>query len=95
MPKFVCHKTVEAMPIIDVREERGEIFLCGPDGVKIATTHEWMRKHDMQPSGDPETLGYWVRYDTGYTSWSPTEAFEKGYTPKPIDAVPDEPAAQP
>src|ERR1700679_2823318 len=81
MPKFTCHKVVEAMKIAEVKEQDGELFLVGEDGTKIATTSEWMRKHDMQPGATPESPGYWVRYDTGYTSWSPTDAFERGYTP--------------
>jgi hypothetical protein len=29
--------------------------------------------------------GYYVVYEDGYTSWSPAEAFEGGYTAKPTD----------
>lgn len=30
--------------------------------------------------GDSPVGGYYVRYEDGYESWSPSEAFEKGYT---------------
>jgi hypothetical protein len=30
-----------------------------------------------------DDLGYFVVYEDGYQSWSPTEAFEKGYTKRP------------
>lgn len=102
MPKFVCHKTLEAMKIADlVVEDDGEMFFVGLDGTRIPTTEEWMRKHDMQPTDAPDSLlGYWVRYDTGYTSWSPTDAFERGYSPAPTDdpaasTTSSEAAAQP
>lgn len=37
-------------------------------------SQSYMRKHD------PQVGGYWVIYKDGYTSWSPAEAFEEGYT---------------
>jgi len=37
-------------------------------------TYEYMRKHN------PQVGGYFVVYADGYKSWSPTQAFEEGYT---------------
>lgn len=37
---------------------------------------EYVRKHN------PVAGGYYVVYEDGYKSWSPADAFEKGYTPK-------------
>ena len=30
---------------------------------------------------NPQSGGYYVRYEDGYESYSPAEAFESGYTP--------------
>ena len=40
-----------------------------------------MNKHAPQPGG------YFVLYEGGYTSWSPADAFEAGYTPVTDSAV--------
>ena len=45
-----------------------------PSSAPFPVTAEYMRKHDPQPGG------YWVRYQDGYESWSPAQAFEEGYT---------------
>ncbi len=42
--------------------------------LKIADVIKYVRKHDPKPGG------YYVVYEDGYTSWSPADAFEGGYT---------------
>ena len=37
--------------------------------------------YDPIPVGSDTELGYKVRYEDGYVSWSPKEAFEKAYRP--------------
>lgn len=83
LPRYRCHKEVRAlkirriMPLEDgaatlhfdgdfrpVRVGRG--FRLG-----INTTNTGVGHADY---------GYYVVYDDGYTSWSPTAAFEGGYT---------------
>ena len=38
---------------------------------------EWLKKHT--PVDQSLVGGYLVKYEDGYTSWSPAEAFEGGY----------------
>lgn len=81
LPAYRSHKTVHALKITEVHQPDG----AGTPGSlhfdgwsPRVMTAEWMTKHA------PQAGGYWVRYEDGYESWSPAEAFEKGYTP--IDA---------
>lgn len=41
---------------------------------------EWQWLERFAPEDQPLTNGYLVQYEDGYVSWSPAEAFEKGYT---------------
>lgn len=87
MPKYKCHKEVWALKIkevqLDIEEARkenrettgGAVIVpkdegCAPFNVDAA----YVRKHSPQPGG------YYVVYEGGYKSFSPAEAFEKGYT---------------
>jgi hypothetical protein len=40
----------------------------------FSVSDEYVAKHK------PVVGGYWVQYDDGYTSFSPAQAFEEGYT---------------
>jgi len=73
MPRYVCHKIVHALKIIFI--DGGSLIPENPNYGPIGTTLEWRQeKKAIAP-------GYYVVYEDGYTSWSPVEAFEKGYTP--------------
>ena len=79
LPKYKCHKEVQALKIkslaylpegkcqIAPEEEGFDILLMDQD---------WTKKF----KGGWEDFGYLVKYDDGYLSWSPTKAFEEGYT---------------
>ena len=80
MPRYKCHKEVWALKIREVRtvtlngQPMTEIV---PEDDKYATFlvgSEYVKKHE------PYSGGYYVVYDDGYTSFSPAEAFENGYT---------------
>ena len=76
LPLYTCHKTVEAFKIAAIRPlANGEVMLIG---YNAAHSHResvaYVDKHH------PQVGGYYVRYQDGYSSWSPTEAFESGYT---------------
>lgn len=76
MPKYKCHKEVWALKIKNaVTEDSGETTLFfEEDGyAPIKVSAEWMHKRNGKPGG------YYVVYSDGYTSWSPTDAFEEGY----------------
>lgn len=77
LPLYVCHKHVRAFKISSVeRSEDSGAVLHPADGacVAIYVTDDFVKKHNPQP------LGYFVRYEDGYESFSPAEAFEAGYT---------------
>lgn len=78
LPQYKSHKIVHALKIrnIDVDLNSGAAVITpeedgyGPFGVDA----EYMGKHK------PRIGGYYVVYEDGYKSWSPADAFEKGYT---------------
>lgn len=84
MPKYKCHKEVWALKIKSiVRDGEGENRES--DGSAIITPEEdgyapfrvepyYLHKHK------PQVGGYYVVYKDGYQSFSPTDAFEEGYS---------------
>lgn len=78
LPQYKSHKIVHALKIhnLDLDAETGAAVITpaedgyGPFGVDA----EYMGKHK------PRIGGYYVVYEDGYKSWSPADAFEKGYT---------------
>jgi hypothetical protein len=88
MPRYKCHKTVWALKIAAIKEHgahsesgSGAVNDGGATIVPADTRYapfevdqEFMRKHQ------PKSGGYYVRYEDGYESYSPAEAFESGYT---------------
>lgn len=77
MPRYKCHKEVEALQIkwIEYNEE-GAAMLQPVDTRygQIEVSAEYADKHNPQPGG------YYVVYSDGYESFSPAKAFEDGYT---------------
>lgn len=82
MPKYKCHKEVHALhiAIVDSRMEDGErvtdLLPSNTDYAPIRVDSVFTEKHK------PKDGGYLVVYDDGYRSFSPKEAFKKGYTLK-------------
>ena len=82
LPRWKCHKEVHAFKIREIKstavgdtKSDGSAFLVSADdGGTIRVTAEFMRKHR------PQIGGYYVRYEDGYESFSPANAFEDGYT---------------
>jgi hypothetical protein len=86
MQKYQSHKVVEAAKINSVTmhdDGTATLNLLGDDGAACVATAEWLAKNT--PNDGPLAGGYFVRYDDGYTSWSPSAAFESGYTPFTYD----------
>lgn len=86
MPRYRSHKEVWALKIervqmdaddarVEGRETDGSarLFVEAPYA-PVRVNAEYVRKHN------PQAGGYYVVYQDGYTSWSPAEAFESGYT---------------
>jgi len=89
MPRYVCHKVVRALKIksieLDIdkankenRETDGSAVLNVGDGFAPVKVGYYFVQKISEDRGDD--CGYYVVYEDGYKSWSPTEAFEKGYT---------------
>ncbi len=69
---FKCHKEVRAMKIKRV-EGGPESFVLAGELKDVVVDKAWIDKHA------PRWGGYYVEYEDGYSSFSPAEAFEKGY----------------
>ena len=77
MPKYKSHKEVWALKIksVDaVMHGKGIIMPEEEAYASFEVSAEYMAKHDPKPGG------YYVVYADGYKSFSPSEAFEGGYT---------------
>lgn len=75
LPRYKCHKEVRAAKIDIVEHlESGSVKLHFAKYESIEVDGEWLAKHH------PFAGGYYVVYKDGYTSYSPAEAFEEGYT---------------
>jgi hypothetical protein len=76
LPKYVCHKEVEALKISRIERAEGKYYLHfyeeGYPPLEVATS--WVDRFGPTPRS------YWVKYKDGYTSISPAQAFEEGYT---------------
>lgn len=84
MPMYKCHKIVWALKIKSiVRDGEGEDRET--DGSAIITPEEegyapFRVEHDYMHKHRPHVGGYCVVYEDGYKSFSPADAFEKGYS---------------
>lgn len=78
MPKYKCHKEVWALKIsaIEFAENGTATIAFADEGYATITVNDYRTKF----KGDEEDLGYYVQYSDGYVSWSPTKAFEEGYS---------------
>lgn len=80
LQKYKSHKVVEAMKIGATRPNRtgGALFHDATESGIIVEVDAKTFGRMLQMTSDLEG-GYFVRYADGYESWSPAEAFEKGY----------------
>ena len=84
MPRYKCHKEVWALKIAAIkhdgegedRESDGSAMITPVDDgyAPFKVDHQFMHKHK------PAAGGYFVMYRGGYTSFSPADAFEEGYS---------------
>lgn len=77
MPRYKSHKEVHALKIVRIGSrsvvDGARLYFEHPFA-PIEVDQKWVDQHE------PKAGGYYVVYDDGYTSWSPAEAFEQGYT---------------
>ena len=71
LPRWQSHKKVWADKIVKIGE--GAILHLDCGGHREVPDNFFAR-------GFPQVGDYYVRYEDGYESWSPTKAFEEGYT---------------
>jgi hypothetical protein len=79
LPKYKCHKEVHALKIaaVEFHDDGSAKIAPADEGYEpLMTMPGW---HDRFKGGDDDR-GYYVIYEDGYTSWSPSNVFEKGYT---------------
>lgn len=75
LPRWKCHKVVHGDQIVattDIGEGAKLHLRCGATVLVDAT---WLQRHNVKIGG------YYVVYEDGYASFSPRDAFEKGYAP--------------
>ena len=79
MPKYRSHKEVCALKIaaISICQDRSAVITPEDDRYAQFQTKPGFYERFQGKDGDD---GYYVRYQDGYESWSPTKAFEEGYT---------------
>ena len=80
LPQYQSHKKVWALKIAAAeRQEDGSVKLAFAHDrfAPIQTDVDWGTRFKPENDDDP---GYLVQYEDGYKSWSPTKAFEAGYT---------------
>lgn len=86
-PRYKCHKEVRALKIRSIEykpnpdttgmtgaSSYGAIFYPEGEYDPFDVSAEYMDRHD------PHAGGYYVLYKDGYTSFSPADVFESGYT---------------
>lgn len=76
LPRYKSHKIVRAAKITAIRGNGtdGPDLVLGEINGIVSLLPDWHAKHK------PHVGGYYVIYEDGYTSFSPADAFENGYT---------------
>lgn len=76
IPRWQCHKVVEGFEIgkINWRDNGGAELVSTCGRFVVSVTQAYLDKHR------PSQEGFYVKYDDGYESWSPSAAFRAGYT---------------
>jgi hypothetical protein len=85
MPKYKCHKEVHALKLKEIHHGVSELGKCTfiPEDEGYApfeVNSDWCHRKAPKPYLKNTDSGYYVVYEDGYRSWSPTKAFEDGYT---------------
>ncbi|MER9622665.1 hypothetical protein NKI98_14700 [Mesorhizobium sp. M0222] len=85
LPRYRCHKVVQALKLTDITRnlDTGQVTLTPEDKSyqPFDAPPNWYERFH----GSDNDTGYFVRYDDGFASWSPTEPFEDGYSLLPDD----------
>jgi len=79
MPRYKCHKEVHALKLAAVTVQEDGSAIIQPTDVHYSSFLAGS-KFVERFKGTDDDPGYYVVYEDGYESWSPTKAFEDGYT---------------
>ena len=79
LPKYKCHKIVEAFKIESIETDDSGLHLVSGQGYSRHVNQSFIDR-------GAKVGGYLVRYRDGYYSYSPAEAFESGYTLTDFDS---------
>lgn len=79
MKTYQCHKKVQAGKVVRAWDSHPFYWARLEDGQDKIISYRTLEmiKEDEAKGHD---IGYLVVYEDGYTSYSPTEPFESGYT---------------
>ena len=82
MPLYQSHKKVWALKLGAVSDKNPDGVSTGPDFMYVTPEDARFSGFDAMVKDRPKPgVGwYYVVYEDGYTSFSPAEAFEDGYT---------------
>ena len=83
LPRYKSHKIVRALSIAAIQVHEDGSATITPSlaaYTPFKTQPGWGSERYKGHAGDK---GYYVVYEDGYASWSPTRAFEDGYTKCP------------
>lgn len=75
LPRWKCHKVVEADQIVATTDIGDGCKLHLRTGTSVLVDPTWLQRHNVKIGG------YYVVYEDGYASFSPRDAFERGYAP--------------
>ena len=82
MPKYKSLKTVHALKIKDMSPpyQDGSVMITPEDGryASFETRPNYDARIDRSNCPDDD-MGYYVVYEGGFTSWSPTDVFESNH----------------
>lgn len=79
LPRYQANKKIWALEIsaIEIHEDKSATIVPVDKKYDVfKTKYGWAERFH----GSEEDKGYWVQYEDGHTSWSPTKAFLDGYT---------------
>lgn len=79
LPKYQCHKQVWALRIagVEIKQDGSAVIAPKEPGYAPFTTKSGWGERFKGSEDDP---GVYVLYEGGYESWSPTAAFDDGYS---------------
>jgi hypothetical protein len=78
LPQYQSHKKVWAIKIAEIEIHGDGSAIITPVDTDIGS-YFTLPGFRERYKGTEEDKGYFVRYEDGYESWSPSKAFEEGY----------------